>query len=382
MKIHEYQAKELLRPYGFDIPPGEVATTPDQAAEIAGRLGGQVVIKAQVHAGGRGKAGGVKLAANAAEAKEKASHILGMLIKGLTVEKVLVTETADIAQEIYLGGTMDRDARLPVIMASMSGGIDIEEVAVATPEKIVKQHVHPTTGLTASHVRRILFDGGFPAAQHKDLGVVIRALYKAYEDLDCTLVEINPLIINKAGKVQALDAKMDIDDNAMFRHKNLEDLFEASADDELERIAQQEGITYVHLDGDVGIIGNGAGLVMTSLDVVSRVGGKPNNFLDIGGGAKADHVKKSLGHVLKDPKVKGVLFNIFGGITRCDEVAKGLLEGIKSLGVTVPVVVRLSGTNEEEGRKILQENATAGVYTEATMLDAAKRIVALIGGAK
>lgn len=382
MKIHEYQAKDLLRPYGFDIPPGEVATTPEEAETIAKKYGGLTVIKSQVHIGGRGKAGGVKLAKDPADAKTKAGEILGMDIKGFLVEKVLVTVAEEIAEEYYLGITLDRDARLPVIMASVAGGMDIEEVAEATPEKIVKVHVNPTTGLTAANIRRVLFDGNFPKDHHKAIGQVIKGLYKAYIDLDCTLVEINPLILTKDGKIKAIDAKMDIDDNAMFRHKDLESLFEASADDELEKIAQAEGITYVHLDGDIGIIGNGAGLVMTSLDVVSRVGGSPNNFLDIGGGAKADHVKKSLGHVLKDPKVKGVLFNIFGGITRCDEVAKGLLEGIKSLGVTVPIVVRLSGTNEAEGREILKNDAPEGVYTEPTMLSAAKKIVELTGGSK
>ncbi len=381
MKIHEYQAKELLKPYGLDIPPGDVATTPDEAEAIARKIGGMVVIKAQVHAGGRGKAGGVKLAKTPEEARQKAGEILGMQIKGLTVEKVLVTAGADIDQEFYIGVTLDRDARVPVIMASTEGGVDIEEVAAKTPEKIIKYHICPMAGLMPSGLRRILFDGGFPKEHHKEIGKAITALAKAYKELDCNLVEINPLIVTKDGQVQAIDAKMDIEDNAMFRHKDLEHLFEASADDELEMIAQQEGITYVHLDGDIGIIGNGAGLVMTSLDVVARVGGKPNNFLDIGGGAKADHVVKSLGHVLKDKKVKGVLFNIFGGITRCDEVANGLLEGIKKLGVSVPIVVRLSGTNEAEGRKILQDNPGSGVYTEATMLAAAKKIVELTGGA-
>jgi succinyl-CoA synthetase beta subunit len=377
VKIHEYQAKELLRKYSVPTPRGEVADTPEQVREIAERFGGLVAVKAQVHVGGRGKAGGIKVAKTPDEAEEKAKQILGMDIKGLTVNKVLVEEGIDIKEEYYLGIIVDREAQRNAVMVSSAGGMDIEEVAAETPEKIARAWIYPGQTLHAFQIKDLLFEAGINPAAMKEASRFLKALYDCYSAVDATLAEINPLVVTGDGKVLAADAKIDIDDSAMFRHPDLEVYRESSEDDALDAEAQRRGINYVHLDGEVGIIGNGAGLVLATLDEVKRAGGNPANFLDIGGGAQADQVANSLDLVLKDPKVKGVVFNIFGGITRGDEVANGILEGVKRLGVTVPIVVRLTGTNEEEGRALLQGSQ---VVPAATMQEAAQKIVQQING--
>lgn len=374
MIIHEYQGKELLREMGVPIPGGRVATTPEEAGKIAEELGAKVAIKAQVHVGGRGKAGGIKLATGKAEAVEKAKEILGMDIKGLIVHKVLVEECIDIATELYLGITLDRAQGTHVIMFSTEGGIDIEEVAERNPEAIVKVPVDHMRGLLDFQIRQVCYAFDMPKEHQKALGKFVRTLFNLYIEKDCTIAEINPLVVTKDGRMLAADAKINFDENALFRHPELEEMAEIAEEDPLEVKAKEMGLAYVRLDGEIGIIGNGAGLVMGTLDEVNRVGGKPANFLDVGGGASAKVVTNSLSLVMSDPNVKGVLFNIFGGITRGDEVAKGIVEGTKVLNMNKPLVIRLSGTNEEEGRKILSE---AGLETAATMEEAAKKIVAL-----
>jgi succinyl-CoA synthetase beta subunit len=380
MKIHEYQAKQILARYGVPVPKGEVAATPSEARAIAERLGGgrsaarRVVVKAQVHVGGRGKAGGIKLAGDPAEAERVAGQILGMEIKGLPVEKVLVEEAADIAAEYYLGLTLDRAARKNVMMVSAVGGIDIEEVAATTPEKIARAHIEPALGLADFQVNDLVYDAGLDPRAISGAGTFLRALYQAAVATDASLAEINPLVLTGAGELIAADAKINIDDNALFRHPEFAALTEESEEDPIEAEAHRRGLQYVRLGGEVGVIGNGAGLVMATLDEVKRAGGTPANFLDIGGGAKADVVRSALEVVLLDPNVKGVLFNIFGGITRCDEVARGILEGTRTVDVRVPLVVRLAGTNEREGKAILEG---AKMAAATTMEEAAQKIVAL-----
>ena len=374
MIIHEYQGKELLREMGVPTPGGSVANTPEEAGKIAGESGKKVAVKAQVHIGGRGKAGGIKLADNADEAVARAKEIIGMDIKGLTVHKVLIEECIDIETEFYLGITLDRSACKHVIMFSTEGGVDIEEVAATKPEAIVKIHVDPMRGLLPYQIRQVCYAFDIPDEQKKALGKFVKTLYNLYVKKDCTIAEINPLVVTKDGRMLAADAKVSFDANALYRHPELSEMAEISVEDPLEAKAKEMGLMYVRLDGEVGIIGNGAGLVMGTLDEVNRVGGKPANFLDVGGGASAAVVTKSLGLVLSDPNVKGVLFNIFGGITRGDEVAKGIVKGTQELTIDKPLVIRLSGTNEEEGRKILKDN---GLETAATMEEAAEKIVAM-----
>jgi succinyl-CoA synthetase beta subunit len=374
MKIHEHQAKQILARYRVPVPRGEVASTPAEARAAAERIGGRVVVKAQVHVGGRGKAGGIKLAGDAAEAERVAGQILGMEIKGLTVEKVLVEEAADIAAEYYLGLTLDRAARKNVMMVSAVGGIDIEEVAESTPEKIARVHVQPALGLTDFQINELVYEAGLDPRAIAGAGTFLRALYDAAIALDASLAEINPLVLTRTGELIAADAKINIDDNALFRHSELSALTEESEEDPIEAEAHRRGLQYVRLGGEVGVIGNGAGLVMATLDEVKRAGGSAANFLDIGGGAKADVVRSALEVVLLDPNVKGVLFNVFGGITRCDEVARGILEGIATVDVRVPLVVRLAGTNEREGKAILEG---ANMAAASTMEEAAQRIVSL-----
>ncbi len=374
MVIHEYQGKELLAGRNVPIPRGKVAHTADEAAAIAKEYGCKVAVKAQVHVGGRGKAGGIKLASTPEEAKEKAQEILGMDIKGLTVHKVLVEEALDIAKEYYLGITLDRSARSHVIMFSPMGGVDIEDVAHSHPDKIARIHVSQQRGLLPHHQREVAYAFDLPKEERKQLMSVVKTLWNMYESLDCMIAEINPLVVTNDGRMLAADAKINFDANALARHPELVELQESAESDELEMKARELGLAYVRLDGEVGIIGNGAGLVMGTLDMVNREGGKPANFLDVGGGASADKVSQSLGLVLSDPNVKGVLFNIFGGITRGDEVAKGIIQGINTLDVDRPLVIRLAGTNEEEGRKILQDS---GIETAATMQEAARKIVEL-----
>lgn len=375
MVIHEYQGKELMDQVGVPITRGRVASTAAEARAIATEIGGKVAVKAQVHVGGRGKAGGIKIAETPEQAEKAASEILGMDIKGLTVHKVLVEECIEIEKEFYLGITLDRDAGTHVVMLSPMGGVDIEEVAVTHPDQIFRCHSHPQLGLQDYEIREMLYRLDVSQELRKKLHFFIKKLFELYRKWDCTLAEINPLAILKDGRVIAADAKVNFDDNATFRHPELEAMREVAEEDPLEREAKVRGLNnYVRLDGEVGVIGNGAGLVMGTLDIVSREGGKAANFLDVGGGANAALVANALGLVLSDPNVKGILFNIFGGITRGDEVAKGIVEGSKQLEIKVPLVIRLSGTNEAEGRAILKE---AGYEVAATMEEAAAKIVAL-----
>ena len=375
MKIHEYQAKEILSRYRIPVQPGKIATTPDQAEAIAREFGVPVVVKAQVYVGGRGKAGGVKLADTPEQAREVAGKILGMDIKGLTVEKVLVTPALDIAEEYYAGIVLDRASQAPVVMISAAGGVDIEQVAEETPEKIIKEPIDVRWGLMPMHARQLLARAGMPHTVVAQGGPILAALYQAFIGADATLAEVNPLALTRDGKVVAADAKILIDDNALPRQPEYASWAEPEEANPLEYEAKREGLTYVKLDGDVGIIGNGAGLVMTTLDMVARAGGKPANFLDIGGGATAETMKKSLLFVAKDPQVKGILVNIFGGITRGEEVARGIILAQPELPKGMPVVARLSGTGEAEGRALL---ANAGLTWGYDMRDAAQKIVAEI----
>jgi succinyl-CoA synthetase beta subunit len=375
VKIHEYQAKDILRRYGIPVHPGKVATTPEEAEAIARELAVPVVIKAQVYVGGRGKAGGIQFGDTPEEAREAARRVLGMDIKGLTVEKVLVTPKSDIREEYYAGIVLDRASQAPVVMVSAAGGVDIEQVAEEAPEKIVREPIDVRWGLLPMQARDIMARAGVPHTVVARGGAILSALARAYMGCDATLAEINPLALTSDGQVIAADAKILIDDNALPRQQEYASWAEPEEANPLEFEAKAEGLTYVKLDGDVGIIGNGAGLVMTTLDMVARAGGKPANFLDIGGGAKADIVYKSLMFVARDPQVKGILVNIFGGITRGEEVAKGVLMAQHELPAGMPVVVRLSGTGEAEGRAML---ADAGLTWGQDMRDAAQKIVAAI----
>lgn len=377
MKIQEYQAREIFRRYGLPIPPDGVAETPEEAEKFAEKFGGKVVVKSQVLVGGRGKAGGVKLASNPTEAKEKASKILGMDIKGLKVEKVLVAPAVDIEKEYYIGITMDRDRKKHVVIASPAGGVDIEKVAEETPEKIGKFWIDPAYGLHQYELRDMLFAVGFePDVAPKAAGI-IQNLYKCVIENDCSLAEVNPLVLTTDGKVLAIDAKINIEDNGLFRHPELKVLKQSEDTDPLEKEAHLRGLTYVRLEGgNVGIIGNGAGLVMATMDEIKRAGkgiATPANFLDIGGGAKAEVVKNALEVVLMDPGVKAVLINVFGGITRCDEVAKGLLEAISGIKLKVPVVIRLAGTNVKEGKELLK--GTDALVAVDSLSEGAEKIV-------
>ena len=377
MNIHEYQAKELLRAEGIPIPPGEVASTPEEAEAAARRLGGKVVVKAQVHAGGRGKAGGVKLASSAAEARSVAAKILGMKIKGLTVEKVLVTAAADISSEAYVGIIVDRAQKKPVFMVSPAGGIDIEEVAAKTPEKILKLPVDTRYGLAPFQAMRLGFFLFHDLPKARAAARIMRQLYDGFMTNGCSLAEINPLVVTPAGEVIALDAKMTIDDNELDRHPELEALRDASAEDPSEVAARAANLTFIKLDGDVGCVVNGAGLAMATMDLVKYYGGEPANFLDIGGSSSPDKVVNALRIITADPNVKVILFNIFGGITRTDDVANGIVAATKANPLKVPIVIRLTGTNEEIAVRILQEN---GFSAMTDMDEAVQRAVQLAHG--
>ena len=372
MKLHEYQSKLIFSKYGIPIPKGRVAATAEAARQIAQELGGRAVIKAQVLVGGRGKAGGIKVAKDPNEAEQLATQILKMEIKGLPVRKVLVDEAASIETEIYLGITNDRAARKPVMMASAAGGVDIEEVARTNPEKIIKAHIDPLLGLRDYQTRDIAAGIDLPRELWRDFNAIALALWRAYSENDATLAEINPLIINKDRKLVALDGKMLIDDSALFRHADLAELRDVDEEAAAETEARKYGLSYIKLDGNIGCMVNGAGLAMTSMDVIKLFGGEPANFLDIGGGAAADKVAAAMKIILTDPHVKAVLFNIFGGITRCDEVAKGILVAMEEVKPKIPMVVRLVGTNAEEGRRLLQN---ANMITAETLADAAKKAV-------
>lgn len=381
MKIHEYQAKQLLKQYGVPVPEGQVASTPDEARNAAQSLGRRVVIKGQVHSGGRGKAGAVKLADNANAAEQIGKDLLGKTLffaqanANMKINRVLVEEAVDIDKEIYVAITQDRGRQRDVLIVSTKGGMDIELVAEENPADIAKVFIDPLLGLPDYACRQVLFDAKFDKALIGKAIPFLKALYAAYLGTDATLAEINPLVVTKDGKLIAGDAKWDIDENSLFRHPEFAVLSDSSEADPIEAEAHRRGIQYVRLEGgDIGIIGNGAGLVMTTMDEVQRAGGKPADFLDIGGGAKAEAVASSLEVVLSDPNVKGVLFNIFGGITRGDEVAKGIIEGTKNLDIKVPIVIRLAGTRAEEGVELLK---STNLIPAATMQEAAQKIVAL-----
>lgn len=377
MNIHEYQAKEILRGVGVPIPPGEVATTPDEARAIAQRLGGTVVVKAQVHAGGRGKAGGVKLAATPDEARDKARAILGMQIKGLTVQKVLVTAAADIASEAYVGIILDRASRKPVFMVSAAGGIDIEEVAAKTPEKILKVPVDTRYGLLPFQAMRMGFFLYGELAKARPAAKIMQQLYTAFMQNGCSLAEINPLVVTPQGEVVAVDAKMSIDDNELDRRPAIAALRDESAEEPSEVAARNANLTFIKLDGNVGCCVNGAGLAMATMDLVKYYGGEPANFLDIGGSSSPEKVVNALRIITADPNVKAILFNIFGGITRTDDVANGIVAATRENPLTVPIVIRLTGTNEEIAMKILEEH---GFSASADMDEAVQRTVALATG--
>lgn len=377
MDLYEYQGKELLRGHGLKTLEGSVAETPEEARKAAEEMGGTVAVKAQVLTGGRGKAGGIKVVDSPEEAGEAAEQILGMDIKGHTVRLVYVEGGADIESEMYLSIMVDRGEKKPLILFSTEGGVDIEEVAETNPDAIVKVHVDPLVGLLPYQVRQIVFSSGLEGDVAKGVGRVIQNLYKAFEESDASLVEINPLVLTKDGEVLTLDSKVTIDNDSLFRHEDIAGGQDVGAADPQEQRAREAGLQYVKLEGDVGILGNGAGLVMSTLDVVAQAGGEPANFCDVGGGADADEISTALDIVTSNEKVNSVLFNIFGGITRGDEVARGLLSALEHSDVSVPIVVRLDGTNAREGREILQENTPENVYTEETMLDAARKAVEL-----
>jgi succinyl-CoA synthetase beta subunit len=377
LDLYEYQGKELLRSYGLETLPGVVAGTPEEAARAAETLGGTVAIKAQVLTGGRGKAGGIKVVNSPREAQEAAEQILGMDIRGHTVRRVYVEGGAEIDREFYLSITVDRTAKRPLILFSTEGGVEIEEVAETNPDAIVRLRIDPLVGLLPYQVREVTFAAGLEGETAKGVGRTLNSLYKAFEELDASLVEINPLVVTNDGRVLTLDAKVTVDNSSLYRHQDIADLHDVEAADAQEQRAQEVGLQYVKLDGDVGILGNGAGLVMSTLDVVAQAGGEPANFCDVGGGADAEQISTALDIVTSNEQVESVLFNIFGGITRGDEVARGLLSAIERTGITLPIVVRLDGTNAEEGLKILAENTPDNVHTEETMLEAARKAVEL-----
>ncbi len=375
MNLHEYQSKLRFEEYGVPIPNGKVAHSPQEVYEIAKELGTPVVVKAQVLTGGRGKAGGVKLAQTPEEAQARADDILGMEIKGHKVLKVLVDPASEIKAEIYLGVTNDRAARKPLIMASAEGGVDIEEVNRQTPEKIIREHIDPFLGLRDYQIRNLAYGIELPRELWKQFGKIARGLYNCYIDSDATLAEINPLIIDGNDNLLAVDGKMSIDDSALFRHHDLAEMRDTSAEPKEETEARAAGLSYIKLDGEIGCMVNGAGLAMTTMDMTKLFGGSPANFLDIGGGAKAETVAAALRLILVDPNVKAVLFNIFGGITRGDEVARGILDALEEVQVDLPMVVRLVGTNEEEGRRLLNEANIPNMITAETLAEAAQKAV-------
>ena len=379
MDLLEYQGKQLFAKHGVPVPAGRPATSVDEAVEAAEELGYPVVIKAQVQIGGRGKAGGIKLAKDRAEAEEHATAILGMDIRGFTVHELYVEKASEIDEEYYAAIVFDRSAKKPMVMLSRMGGMDVEEVAETDPEAMRMLHVDPLLGLQDFHGRRLAFESGIAEDVIRPVGAMLARLYDVFVREDATLVEVNPLLITKAREVVALDAKVTVDDNALFRHPDVAEMRDLSAEDPQERMAKERGLTYVKLDGSVGILGNGAGLVMSTLDVVAQAGGTPANFLDAGGGSKAEAITSAVEVILSDDKVRAVLFNIFGGITRCDEVARGLIEAFEQIKPDVPFVVRLDGTNDKEGRALLAEANLPNVHTEATMLGAAEKVVELAG---
>jgi succinyl-CoA synthetase beta subunit len=380
MDLLEYQGKQLFARHDVPVPSGRPATTVEEAVAAADEIGYPCVVKAQVQIGGRGKAGGIKLANDGHEAEAHARAILGMDIRGLTVHELWVERASEIASEYYASVIFDRSAKAPLVMLSTKGGMDIEEVAESDPEAIARLHVDPLLGFQDFHGRRLAFEARVDEDVVRPVGSMLSKLYDVFIEEEATLVEVNPMIITPEREVRALDAKVTLDDNALFRHAANAALRDISAEDPQERMAKERGLTYVKLDGNIGILGNGAGLVMSTLDVVAQAGGQPANFLDAGGGSKADAITSAVEVILSDEKVGAVLFNIFGGITRCDEVARGLIEAFEQIKPEVPFVVRLDGTNDEEGRRLLAEADLPRVHTEATMDGAAERVVELARG--
>jgi succinyl-CoA synthetase beta subunit len=380
MDLYEYQGKQLFARFGIPVSEGKLVSTPEEARAAAEELGGQVVVKAQVLTGGRGKAGGIKLADSPEEAAERAEEILGLDIRGHVVERVWVERASDIAKEYYLSVTFDRGEKKPLLMLTTEGGVDIEEVAERSPDALARLHVDPLVGFQPFQARWLCFTAGVgdPAEQKQVIDLVGR-LYDAFVGADAMLCEVNPLIVTPEGEVKALDSKFTVDDNALFRHPDIAEMRDLDAGNPQERLAREKGVTYVKLDGEIGILGNGAGLVMSTLDVIAQVGGRPANFCDLGGGGDAEGVVDALEVITSDQQVKGILFNIFGGITRCDEVARGILEALDRMTIDLPIVVRLDGTNAEEGRTMLIEAAPPNLYVEETMLSAAERVVELAG---
>jgi succinyl-CoA synthetase beta subunit len=386
MNIHEFQAKELLRRYGVPVPRGKVAVTPEEARQAAVELGGRAVVKAQIHAGGRGKGGGVKLAASPEEAQIKAREMLGKKLvthqtgaEGREVRRVLIEETVSIDRELYLGIVLDRAESRVAVIASSEGGVEIEEVAAKHPEKILKELIDPAIGLQPFQCRRLAYALDLPAEQVNKLVTMMQALYRAYEECDCSIAEINPLITTKEGAVMALDAKMNFEANALFRHKEIVALRDLDEEDPRELEASRYDLSYISLDGNIACMVNGAGLAMATMDIIKQYGGEPANFLDVGGGADKAKVANAFKILLADERVRGVLINIFGGIMRCDVLAEGVVEAARELKISVPVVVRMQGTNVEQGKSILAASGVAVISAE-TMAQAAEKIVAAVKG--
>jgi succinyl-CoA synthetase beta subunit len=380
MDLLEYQGKQLFARHGLKVSSGRPVTTVEDAVEVAAEVGYPVVVKAQVLIGGRGKAGGVKLAADELQTREHAGNILGMDIKGHTVRTIWIEHASDIAAEYYASVLLDRSAKQPLVMFSVEGGVDIEEVAEKTPEKLIRHHVDPLAGLSRAEALRIASEGGADPDVVDGVADALVALYEVWLGEDATLAEINPLIVTPEREVKALDAKVSLDGNALYRHPENQSLSDSENEDPLERRAKEEGVQYVKLDGDIGILGNGAGLVMSTLDVVAQAGGSPANFLDAGGGSNAETIKQAVDLILANDAVKAVLVNIFGGITRGDEVATGLITAFREIKPSVPFVVRLDGTNDAEGRRLLAEAGLPNVYPAKTMNEAAEKVVALAAG--
>ena len=386
MKIHEYQAKAILKRHGVPVPGGEVASTAGDAREIAHRLGGSVVVvKAQIHAGGRGKGGGVKLARSADDAERIARDMLGMTLvthqtgpEGRVVGRVLVEEGLQMTRELYLSLVLDRAAGKPVMMASAAGGMDIEEVAASTPEKIVRVYIEPGVGIVPFEARQVGFAIGLDGQQVNKFVKLATSLYEAFLANDATMIEINPLVVTAAGDLLALDAKMNFDDNALYRHRDIRELRDLAEEDPLEIEASKFSLNYIHLDGNIGCMVNGAGLAMATMDIIKLAGGEPANFLDVGGGANAEQIRNAFKILMSDKNVKAVLINIFGGILRCDVLAQGVVAAVKELGVPVPIVIRMEGTNVEEGKKILRDSGMK-LTTADSMDDAAAKVVKLAG---
>ena len=381
MKVHEYQAKSLLSRYGVAVPRGEVADTADEARDVARKLGGAVVVKAQIHAGGRGKGGGIRVARDPDEAFEHSRAILGMTLvtpqtgaAGRVVRKVLVEEALDLDRELYLGVTLDRSRALPMVIASKSGGMEIEEVATRDPSAVLREAVDPALGMFPFQARRLAFSLGLSGDSFRQGISLMQALFRAYVETDATLAEVNPLLVTRSGRVLALDAKMTFDDNALFRHPDIAGMRDLAEEDSLEVEASKFGLNYIKLDGNVGCMVNGAGLAMATMDLVKLAGGEPANFLDVGGGANEEQVKNAFRIILSDRNVRAILINIFGGIMRCDVIAKGVVAAVREIGLSLPVVVRLEGTNVDEGKRILQDSGLAVTPAEG-LADGARKVV-------